>query len=177
MKRLACTTRKTPKSITNLVGNTACENVKGHEVWIAQFLVGSAWRVVGVLRLYVLHIFLIKPKSREDFLVSWFQINKLGSDKAWKIQAWVSIQESEARHASFLAWQAHYDLRDPAGLAGFLIDSDIKLVRAESGTPDESSWHSGSRRHEKKMGSKTNCSVFHSSSRNGMEQCRPLLSG
>jgi len=27
--------------------------------------------------------------------------------------------------------EAHYDLKDPAGLAGFLIDSDIKLVRAE----------------------------------------------
>jgi len=37
--------------------------------------------------------------------------------------------------------QAHYDLKDPAGLAGFLIDSDIKLVRAEWGSPDESSRH------------------------------------
>ena len=53
-------------------------------------------------------------------------------------------------HVFFLAWQAHYDLKDPAGLAGFLIDSDIKLVRAESGSPDGSSQHSGSRRHEKK---------------------------
>ena len=44
-------------------------------------------------------------------------------------------------HVSFLAWQAHYDLKDPAGLAGFLIDSDIKLVRAEWGSPDESSRH------------------------------------
>ena len=44
-----------------------------------------------------------------------------------------------AAHASFIAWQAHYDLKDPAGLAGFLIDSDIKLVRAEWGSPDESS--------------------------------------
>ena len=43
-----------------------------------------------------------------------------------------------AAHASFLAWQAQYDLKDPAGLAGFLIDSDIKLVRAESGSSDES---------------------------------------
>ena len=40
-----------------------------------------------------------------------------------------------------LAWQAHYDLKDPKGLAGFLIDSDIKLVRAEWGSPDESSRH------------------------------------
>ena len=45
-------------------------------------------------------------------------------------------------HFSYLgAWQAHYDLKDPAGLAGFLIDSDIKLVRAESGSSEESSWH------------------------------------
>ena len=57
-------------------------------------------------------------------------------------------------HVSFLAWQAHYDLKDPAGLAGFLIDSDIKLVRAESGSSDGSSQHSGSRRHEKKWDAK-----------------------
>ena len=55
-------------------------------------------------------------------------------------------------HVSFLAWQAHYDLKDPAGLAGFLIDSDIKLVRAESGSSDESSRHKSSRRHESEMG-------------------------
>ena len=42
-------------------------------------------------------------------------------------------------HAFLLAWQAHYDLKDPAGLGGFLIDSDIKLVRAESGSPDQMS--------------------------------------
>ena len=53
-------------------------------------------------------------------------------------------------HVSLLAWQAHYDLKDPAGLAGFLIDSDIKLVRAESGSSDESIRHKSSRRHEKK---------------------------
>ena len=63
-------------------------------------------------------------------------------------------KDQMAAHASFLAWQAHYDLKDPAGLAGFLIDSDIKLVRAESGTSDESSRHSGSRRHEKKRAAK-----------------------
>ena len=40
-----------------------------------------------------------------------------------------------------LAWQAHYDLKDPKGLAGFLIHSDIKLIRAESGSPDESIRH------------------------------------
>ena len=51
------------------------------------------------------------------------------------------IYTSDAGHASCLAWQAHYDLKDPAGLAGFLIDSDIKLVRAESGSPDEWSRH------------------------------------
>ena len=45
-------------------------------------------------------------------------------------------------HLSYIgAWQAHYDLKDPAGLAGFLIDSDIKLVRAESGSSEESSRH------------------------------------
>ena len=52
----------------------------------------------------------------------------------------IYIQQMPAR-VSFLAWQAHYDLKDPAGLAGFLIDSDIKLVRAEWGSPDESSRH------------------------------------
>ena len=46
-------------------------------------------------------------------------------------------KDQMAAHASFLAWQAHYDLKDPAGLAGFLIDSDIKLVRAESGSSDD----------------------------------------
>ena len=45
-------------------------------------------------------------------------------------------------HLSYLgAWQAHYDLKDPKGLAGFLIDSDIKLVRAESGSSEESNRH------------------------------------
>ena len=52
---------------------------------------------------------------------------------------YISIYKDQmAAHASFLAWQAQYDLKDPAGLAGFLIDSDIKLVRAESGSSDES---------------------------------------
>ena len=61
-------------------------------------------------------------------------------------------KDQMAAHASLLAWQAHYDLKDPAGLAGFLIDSDIKLVRAESGSSDESSRHKKSRRHEKRNG-------------------------
>ena len=53
-------------------------------------------------------------------------------------------------HLLLVAWQAHYDLKDPKGLAGFLIESDIKLVRAESGSPDESSRHRSSdmKRHE-----------------------------
>ena len=50
-------------------------------------------------------------------------------------------KDQVAAHASFLAWQAHYDLKDPAGLAGFLIDSDIKLIRAESGSSDAWSRH------------------------------------
>ena len=63
----------------------------------------------------------------------------------------VSKYTSDACFLAFLpAWQAHYDLKDPAGLAGFLIDSDIKLVRAEWGSSDVSIQHSGSRRHEKK---------------------------
>ena len=62
----------------------------------------------------------------------------------------ISIKIKISAHASFIAWQAHYDLRDPTGLAGFLIDSDIKLVRAEWGSSDGSSQHSGSRQHEKK---------------------------
>ena len=40
------------------------------------------------------------------------------------------------QHSSLGRWQAHYDLKDPAGLAGFLIHSDIKLIRAECGSPD-----------------------------------------
>ena len=51
----------------------------------------------------------------------------------------VSIHQMPGIH--LLAWQAHYDLKDPKGLAGFLVDSDIKLIRAESGSPDESIRH------------------------------------
>ena len=40
------------------------------------------------------------------------------------------------QHSSLGRWQAHYDLKDPAGLARFLIHSDIKLIRAECGSPD-----------------------------------------
>ena len=91
-------------------------------------------------------------------------------------------------HLSYLgAWQAHYDLKDPKGLAGFLIDSDIKLVRAESGSSDESSRHSGSRRHKEKWDARRRkeymvffaCVVlfFHTSSRNAMEQYRTSLLG
>ena len=59
-----------------------------------------------------------------------------------------------AAHASFLAWQAHYDLKDPAGLAGFLIDSDIKLVRAEWGSSDGSSRHKSEGDMRNEMGCK-----------------------
>ena len=58
-------------------------------------------------------------------------------------------------HLSYLgAWQAHYDLKDPKGLAGFLIDSDIKLVRAESGSPGEWSRHKSQGDMRNEMGCK-----------------------
>ena len=71
------------------------------------------------------------------------------SDRHW-VQT-LNRKKSHAGHASCLAWQARYDLKDPAGLAGFLIDSDIKLVRAESGSPDEWSRHK-SQGHMKRHG-------------------------
>ena len=91
--------------------------------------------------------------------ITWFE--DLNVHPYWR---YLNIHQMPA-HASFLAWQAHYDLKDPAGLAGFLIDSDIKLVRAEFGSSEESSRHSKSRRLEKKWDAKcrqdevSNCSI------------------
>ena len=67
--------------------------------------------------------------------------------------------------ASLVAWQAHYDLKDPKGLAGFLIESDIKLIRAEFGSPDESIRHKSQghmKRHEMHKTKKTKVSNWHS---------------
>ena len=105
----------------------------------------------------------------------------------------IYLYTSDACFLAFLlAWQAHYDLKDPAGLAGFLIDSDIKLVRAESGSSDGSSRHKShgdmkghGMQNEEKTKFATDvaffirCVVlfFHSSSRHGMEQCRTSLLG
>ena len=71
--------------------------------------------------------------------MSRFQTKNLGSDMAWKMQAVECLYKNHMSSMHLLAWQANYDLKDPKGLAGFLIDSDIKLVRAEWGSLDESS--------------------------------------
>ena len=187
---------------------------KGHEIGITHFF-GSAWRVVGAVRYHV------RPGSDKE-IEFWHGLENAST--------WVSIQESHTGPASFLAWQAHYDLKDPAGLAGFLIDSDIKLIRAESGAPDDWSRHKSQGDMKRNLGctkwredkvsnfrigflslfclctpstqqlkatwKDMGCtkwredkvsnsrigflsldSFFHTSSRSGIERCRPLLSG
>ena len=127
---------------------------KGHEVCIAQVL-GSFWKG-GCYEIFSIFYKVLDPfpvsclsfthfnRFRSHiFKLAKVKIRLLGapavSDRHW-VQT-LKCKEAHAGHASFLAWQAHYDLKDPAGLAGFLIESDIKLIRAESGSPDESSRH------------------------------------